>query len=278
MTGLQHAKAALTLSLIIANLSFWCMPLVLVALLRLLAPKYHKQINSLSVNIYRAVVHLDDWFLKYISKCEWVVDKPENYTSKQNIIISNHRSWADTFLLQSAIVKSGPIIKFVCKRQLIYFPIFAIIILAYRFPVVERYSSRDRADESRRERDFERIREACRLSSKSQESILVFPEGTRYAEQKLNSSNSSYIRLLPPKAGGFSLLVEALSSFEPTILNCTLTYPPDCSFWRFLGGAMDSIHVEIRECEWNQSIQDHPADWLNERWREKDEKLLRVPS
>lgn len=218
-------------------------------------------------------VRFDDWCLSAISNCTWTHDIPDSYTDRPSLVISNHRSWADVFVLQSAIAKTGPIIKFIAKKQLMYIPLLAVIILALRFPVVERSSSRKESDQARRHRDFERIRSACKDVDLTQGTILIFPEGTRGSPSKIQSSSSSFNRLLAPKVGGFSLLVEALQDFEPVIYDCSFFYPIEFNFWQFLGGAVDDIHLQIQEVHWRKDIVEHPAEWLMARWHQKDQLL-----
>ena len=42
------------------------------------------------------------------------------------LVIANHQSWADSFLIQTAIVHEGPILKVLVKEELMRYPILGI--------------------------------------------------------------------------------------------------------------------------------------------------------
>ncbi len=270
----RHARALVAFLLIAANLTVWCVPLSVLVTLRLLGLNSALQLDRIAGNCYRWAVTFDDWCLNNISGCTWDADKIELSKTQSYIVISNHVSWADIFILQSGIARNGPIIKFLCKKQLLFVPIFALIILAFRFPVVRRKSWSGRNETKRRAQDLAIVREACKVLEQSPAAMLVFAEGTRFTRKKHMESKSNYNYLLPPRTAGFSVLVQSLAEFEPSVLNCTLHYPKDMTFWQFLGGGQASnIRFEVEAWPWTGQLTSDPATWLREAWSRKDEKL-----
>ena len=153
-------------------------------------------------------------------------------------------------------------------------PIFALIIVAFRFPAVKRDNRRSNESEPSKVRsDLERIKEACKLLDDSPAAMLLFAEGTRFTKEKQERLKSPYKHLLPPRLGGFSVLVQSLGEMQPTIVDFTLFYPANSNLWLFLGGAVPNIQVSVQSFEWDDAIATDPATWLEDRWQEKDVAL-----
>lgn len=275
MTAVQHTRALLVLILIISNLTFWCVPLFVIALLRLAQLNSILQLDRVAAHFYRLAVRFDDLCLTRVSRRSWI--SPELTLDKHQtcIVVSNHVSWVDVFLIQSVIAKKGPIIKFLMKKQLLYVPIFAAIAYAFKFPFVKRSKSGETDAARRREQDLARVKEACKVFRQSPAAMLVFPEGTRFSSAKHESQGQEYEHVLRPRPGGFSVLVDSLAEFDPVILNCTLFYPNDFTFWRFLGGVEGDIRLSVERIPENERrvLFSDPSEWLKNAWTRKDKQL-----
>ena len=273
MTLGQHLKALAALAAVSLNLVFWCGPLLGVLAVRLLAPQARPAAHRVSCGIYRRAVAFDDWWLKRVSGARWSCPDLALDPQASCILIANHQSWADIFLLQSAIARRGPVIKFLCKRELAYIPVLGLIMLAFNFPIMRRRGRVGGSREERRHQDRERVRQACAVLFEAPAAMLTFAEGTRFSKAKRLRSGSPHRHLLPPRAGGFTAIVEALSPLRPTVVDLTIRYRGSAAFWAFLGGASGPVAMAAHSFPASSVVDAGPRQWLEERWRLKDERL-----
>ncbi|MFP3441738.1 1-acyl-sn-glycerol-3-phosphate acyltransferase, partial [Pantoea sp. SIMBA_133] len=56
------------------------------------------------------------------------------------LVISNHRSWTDIFILFMALHRRIPMPRFFLKHQLIWIPIVGLAFWALEFPFMRRFS------------------------------------------------------------------------------------------------------------------------------------------
>ena len=312
MTARQHLRAATCLAAITLNLSLWAL-LLLVLLPAKAAPRTRPWFRRAAAGIYRAAVRVDNVLLRRISRASWRVrapgwrdPAPNAYEfrrpaagggtelnldpTRPHIVLSNHRSWADIFLVQSLIAIRGPIVTFLCKRELLYLPIVGLIILAFDFPVLRRRAQRGIDAGRRRGDDRRRVTEAAAALLESPAAILSFAEGTRFtvAKRDVNERVAGdghgaptagiappYEHLLPPRAGGLAAMIEALAPGGGSIVDLTLAYPRPCTFWEFLGGAAGLVEVTWETIPIATVEAEDVANWLNDRWRRKEESLAR---
>ena len=276
MTIRQHFAAAAALAAITFNLAFWCVPLLVLVVVRGIAPPARAWTQAAGEAIYRFAVAFDDWWLRRVSGAAWDCPDPPPARDAPCIVIANHRSWADVFLIQSAVARHGPIVKLLCKRELVWIPILGLIFLAFDFPVVRRRGSPRLPESERRAADRQRVREACETLRTRPAAMLTFVEGTRFTPEKHARMGSPYRHLLPPRAGGFEAIVESLRGVEARILDVTLGYPGTSAFWAFLGGAAGEIEVRAESFALQEVLAAGPRDWLEGRSRAKDGALARM--
>ena len=274
MTARQHLRAAICLAAITLNLTFWAL-LLLVLLPAKAAPRTRPWFRRVAARIYRAAVRVDNVLLRRVSRASWRARELSLDPTRPHIVLSNHRSWADIFLVQSLIATRGPIVTFLCKRELLYVPIFGLIILAFDFPVLRRRSRRGTDPAGRRDDDRRRVADAAAALLGSPAAILSFAEGTRFTAAKRSAGDEHYEHVLPPRAGGFAAMVEALAPGGGSIVDLTLAYPRPSTFWEFLGGAAGSVEVAWETMPIATVEPDEAANWLNDRWRRKEESLDR---
>ena len=272
MTLAQHLRAATSLAAIALNLAFWSVPLLLLLpakAARRARPRYRR----LTHRIYRAAVRVDNWLLRRVSGAAWRFDELTLDPHRPHVVLANHRSWADVLLVQSVVATRGPIVNFLTKRELLWVPIFGLIVFAFDFPAVRRRSRPGADPASRREDDRRRVSEAAASLLDSPAAILSFAEGTRFTEARRRARGGRYARLLPPRAGGLAAILEALAPGGGTIVDVTLVYPGSATLWTFLGGAAGPVTIHWEKTPIEALAPERIRDWLNERWRRKDELL-----
>lgn len=273
MTPAGHARAATTLAAISLNLLVWSLPLAVLLLARTAVPRWRPRSARLCEGIYRAAVVFDDWCLQRISRARWRNPGLDLPPGRACIVLANHRSWADILLVQSVISRRGPIVKFLCKRELAYIPVLGLIFLAFDFPVLRRRARRRGSEQRRRDDDRRRVREACAVLHRVPAAMLSFAEGTRFTERRHARSRSPYRFLLPPRSGGFAAIVEALRPLDVPVIDLTIAYPRPTTFWTFLGGDADDVVIDARRFAMREIAQQGPRAWLEGRWRDKDATL-----
>ena len=275
MTLRQHAAASAALAAISLNLLFWCIPLLALYAARLAVPAATPTMRRLCAGIYRAAVVFNDWWLTRISRAAWRIPRLDLDPNASCLVVANHRSWADVFLLQSAIARRGPILKFLCKRQLAYIPVLGLIMLAFDFPILRRRASSAASEPQRRQDDRRRVAEACKVLLEAPAAMLTFAEGTRFSDAKRRREASRHQHLLPARVGGFAAVLEALRAQNAPVVDMTIAYPGPVSFWQFLGGAAPCIELIGEQFEAGDIAPGEVRPWLEERWRRKDAELAR---
>ena len=304
MTVWQHLRAAICLAAITLHLTFWAL-LLLFLLPAKATPRTRPWFRRMAARIYRAAVRVDNVLLRRISRASWSggpepgcrrapasgaygCGRPAAGSqaalildpTRPHLVLSNHRSWADIFLVQSLIATRGPIVTFLCKRELLYLPIVGLIIVAFDFPVLRRRSTRRIDGGNRRADDRRRVTEAAAALLDSPAAILSFAEGTRFTMAKRDANRRDanaerYEHLLPPRAGGLAALIDALAPGGGSIVDLTLSYPRPSTFWEFLGGAAGSVEVTWETIPIAAVAPNEATAWLNDRWRRKDALLAR---
>ena len=273
MTAVGHVRAATTLAAVSLNLLAWSVPLAVLLLARVVVPPWRPLSARICERIYRIAVAVDDWCLRHISRARWQNPGVELPPGRACIVLANHRSWADILLVQSVISRRGPIVKFLCKRELAYIPVLGLIFLAFDFPVLRRRARRHRSEQRRRDDDRRRVREACAVLHRAPAAMLSFVEGTRFTERRHAHAGGPYRFLLPPRAGGFAVIVEALRPLDAPVIDLTIGYSRPTTFWRFLGGDAGDVAIVAERFAMREVGAAGTNAWLQGRWRDKDATL-----
>jgi 1-acyl-sn-glycerol-3-phosphate acyltransferase len=201
------------------------------------------------------------------------------------LIISNHQSWVDIFILQKVLYGRIPYIKFFLKKELIWVPVMGLAWWALDFPFMKRFTKEEiKKNPELKGKDIEITRKACEKFKTDYVAVMTFPEGTRFTKDKHDRQNSPYNHLLKPKAGGLSFTISAMGDKFHRLLNVTIVYPDGVkSMWEFLCGKLRKVDVfvdilPIPEKFANADLDDKQFqsefnDWLNAMWLKKD-KLI----
>lgn len=273
MTWPQHARAALCVTAIGLSLTFFSLPLIVLALAKLATPR--ARILTTAMNgIYRRAVAFDDWCLRRIARVRWELPELHLDVGQRCLVLCNHRSWCDVLVVQSLIAKKGPVITFLAKRELVFVPVFGVIVWAFRFPLLKRRARGSQSEAARRKSDRQRILAACAAVRQAPAAILTFAEGTRFSAEKRRRMHSPYRHLLPPRPGGFSAIYDSLADTGALVVDLTLAYDGEVTFWRFLAGAA-SVSATATVWDWAELAGRDRSAWLRQRWQIKDRQLAR---
>jgi 1-acyl-sn-glycerol-3-phosphate acyltransferase len=199
------------------------------------------------------------------------------------LVIANHQTWVDIFVLQAVFNRKMPFLKFFIKQELIWFPLLGFAWWAMDMPFMKRYSPSYLAKNPHMKgKDLETTRRACEKFRDTPTAVLNFVEGTRFSVDKRDARKSPYNSLLQPRAGGFAVALISMGKLFTSVVDVTLTYPVRAtSFWDMCCGDQVHVVVDVRERELEhwlvegnyQTDREFRRDlhaWLSDAWTEKD--------
>ncbi len=266
----ENLYSAISALWVVANLTFWVLILIPVTLVRIVLPfRAVRKVTFFLVDfIYRAAVNMNSFWMTRVVGISLHIEG-EIGNDRSPIVICNHQSWFDIPILQEIITSRGPIVRFLVKRELIWVPVIGWICLAMNFPRLNRGSGRDA-----RQTDYSTIQSASLTMEEEPGALLIFPEGTRFTEAKRDRQQSPWEHLLRPRVGGMKI-IKANAPPETPIIDITICYDRGVNnFWQCLHGEIDRIHITIEH--FRLSDIDDIADWLQERWNRKEERLSKT--
>ena len=202
------------------------------------------------------------------------------------LLISNHQSWADIFLIGKAFDLSLPPAKFFLKRELLWtLPIGGWVCWCLGFPFLRRHTKEQvRKRPELKNIDLETTKKACNDLGKYPGTLINFVEGTRFTQDKKERQRSPYNNLLKPKAAGISICCNELRSKINNMVNVTIKYADNnSSMWSILKGDVKQITIEyslipITEDFYGDYYKDRDyrrrfQRILNDIWQAKDARL-----
>ncbi len=209
------------------------------------------------------------------------------------LVVSNHQTWTDIFILQMVYGQRLPPLKFFMKQELIWLPLIGIACYALDFPFMRRYSREflEKHPEYRG-RDLETARQRCERFRPTPTAMLIFVEGTRFTPEKHRAQQSPYRHLLRPRAGGIGFVLGAMGDQPHGLVDTTILYPDGTpTFWQFLCGNGRRVKVDIEHTELpveltggdyvrDETYRTRIQTWVDELWRRKDARidaLMRSP-
>ena len=113
----------ISLLLFILNTLFWCLILYLFVILKLLIPHVgiRRKISILLILIANLWIEGNSFILRITQKIRWDVQGVTELSPRNSyLVISNHRSWTDIFVLQHIFKRKIPFLKFFLKQELIW--------------------------------------------------------------------------------------------------------------------------------------------------------------
>ncbi|MEY8702749.1 acyltransferase [Francisella philomiragia] len=199
------------------------------------------------------------------------------------LIICNHKSWLDTFVLMMIFHKKIAFPKFFMKFQVFFIPVLGLIAWALEFPAMKRYKKEYlKKHPEKKGEDLKKTVEYCKKLSSRPTTIVNFVEGTRYTSQK--ALKSAYKNLLNPKAGGIAVILKSLSDRMVGVLNTTIVYDnPKQTLWDYMIRKTKKIKVKVDlipisevpmgDYFTNEADKEYFQVWLNKLWQTNDEYI-----
>lgn len=285
----RNLRGIATFATLTVNTVVWCTPLLLFAVLKLVVPatSFRRVMTRLIMAIGENWVSCNAVILGLHRSGQMDVRGIEDlHREGWYLVIANHQTWVDIVVLQVALNRRIPLLKFFLKQELIWFPILGIAWWAMDFPFMKRYSKSYLARHpGKKGRDLEATRMACRKFREAPTSVFNFIEGTRFTQEKKISIQSTYEHLLPPKAGGIALALTSMGDMFDSILDVTLVYPHGVAhFWDLCCGDFEGIIIDVNkravenwmvegDYENDREFRSRFHRWLAGIWHEKDDRI-----
>jgi 1-acyl-sn-glycerol-3-phosphate acyltransferase len=202
------------------------------------------------------------------------------------LVVSNHQSWVDIYVLFHALSGKIPLLRFFLKRQLLWVPFLGLGCWGADMPFVHRYSKQDL--EKRPElkgKDFVKTKKLCEKFKGLPVSILNFSEGSRSTPEKRAQQGSPYRHLLKPKSGGTAFVLGSMGDQLDALLDVTIVYQGGTkTIWEFLSGRVPKILVRIRalpippefvgrDYMEDEAFREAFQAWMRDLWAQKDVQI-----
>ncbi|MEE2024351.1 acyltransferase [Alkalimonas mucilaginosa] len=285
----KPVRGALALLLYALNTLFWFLPLMLLAVLKLLPVKrWQAWLTYLLDAIAVAWISMNNVTTRLFTRIHWQVEGMDALSRKDwYLLLANHQSWADILVLQNLFNRRIPFLKFFLKKELLYVPFMGLAWWALDFPFMKRYSKAELAKKPELQgKDIETTRKACAKFRFKPVTVMNFVEGTRFTQMKHDKQQSPYQHLLKPKAGGVAFVLGAMGHQLHKILDVTIHYPERIpTFWDYISGAVHAINVKVRVLPITDQLLGDYQDptfrasfqqWVNELWQYKDQQLQQM--
>ncbi|WP_172116577.1 acyltransferase [Halomonas hibernica] len=282
-------KGLVSIALFTLTTLFWGIPLIALTFLKVVIPvkRFRKWILDGLCAVALNWIGANLWWMKRWLRPDVTFSIPESLSPHQWwLVISNHRSWTDIFILFMALHRRIPMPRFFLKRQLIWIPIVGLAFWALEFPFMRRFSREQIAkNPALATIDRQSTASMCHRARSAPIAIFNFIEGTRFTIAKRDAQKSPYQHLLRPKAGGISQVLSLLGDQLDGILDVTISYAnPSPTFWGFLCGQEAPITLQARTLpipQWMHESDYHEEKqhkerfhaWTNSLWQEKDALL-----
>lgn len=289
---IAYARMALGVTLIAVNTIIHAVPLLVVALIKLLIPIQRARIvlSRMLVVIAESWIGVNSWGMRSIGRVRVHVHASDALRARGwYLVMANHQSWLDIPVLQMVFNRRIPFLKFFLKRELIWVPLLGLAWWALDFPFMRRFSREQLARKPELHgKDMQATRRACEKFRHLPVSIMNFVEGTRFTQAKHDRQRSPYVHLLKPRAGGAAFVLDAMGDMLDALVDVTLVYSSGrMDFKDLLLGRVGDVHVHVRVLPIPAELlgHDYATDreyrvrfqaWLNDIWREKDACIDRL--
>jgi 1-acyl-sn-glycerol-3-phosphate acyltransferase len=266
--------------------------LLLVAALKALLPFKiaRRALDRILMAIAENWIGVNTWMLNTLTHTRLLVEAPATLRADGHyLVLANHQSWVDIPMLQAALNRKIPLLRFFLKSQLFWVPLLGLAWWALDFPFMKRYSRETLAQHPELAgRDIEATRRSCAKFKDIPVSLMNFVEGTRFTAQKHSRQASPFRHLLKPKAGGVGFVLDAMGDALHSLLDITLVYPHGRpTFADLFSNRIPAVTIAIRERSIPRELLggDYQNDpevrarvqrWINEIWEEKDAAIART--
>lgn len=286
---LRNLQGLVTLSACALNTIFWFVPLMALAVLKLVIPlkPFRRLVTRWLMAIGENWIACNAWGFSLGNATKWDIRGLEGLSNKKwYFVFANHQTWVDVIVLQTALNRRIPFLKFFIKQELIWFPFLGIAWWAMDMPFMKRYSKSYLAKHpDKKGQDLEATRKSCEKFLDTPTSVINFVEGTRFTQEKRKKRASQFENLLPPRAGGVALALTSMGGMLNAIVDITIVYPTGpANFWDMMCGEFDQVIVDIAKRpvdDWivagdyqnDREFRSKFHKWLTQVWQEKDEKI-----
>jgi 1-acyl-sn-glycerol-3-phosphate acyltransferase len=280
------ARGIIATLLFALNVLFWPFIVLAFSILKFILPfkSVRRIFDRILLWLSENWISCNSGWMSLIQKTKWDVQGLDNLNYHGwYLVVSNHQSWVDIFVMQHLLNRRIPLMKFFLKQELIWVPVMGIAWWALDFPFLRRHSAEYlKKHPEQRRKDFETTRLSCEKFATMPTSVMNFLEGTRFTKSKHDRQESPYRYLLRPKAGGIALALSVLGDKFNSLLNITIAYPDGIpTFWEFLCGELKRVIVRFQNIEIPKHLLhgDYEGDndfraafqqWVQQLWQEKD--------
>ncbi|HKM36140.1 MAG TPA: acyltransferase [Thiopseudomonas sp.] len=278
--------------LLVLNTLFWCWPLFIFALLKVVLPfaPIQRSLRFAMHWIAESWIAVNSFWMRLVQPIEWDVEGLEKLDLTHSwMVTSNHQSWVDILALQYQFNRRLPFLKFFLKKELIWVPVIGLCWWALEFPFMKRYSKAYLAKHPEKQgQDLATTRKACERYKTNPVSVFNFLEGTRFTAEKHQQQNSPFEHLLKPKAGGIAFVLDAMGEQLHGLVNVTIYYPQGKpTLWDLLSGQIKRIVMRIditpipqqfigKSYDQDLDYRAEFQNWVNQMWQEKDQQLAQL--
>ncbi|MBV2133750.1 acyltransferase [Pseudomonas sp. MAP12] len=284
-------RGAITSLLLGLNTLLWCWPLFALALLKLLPFAATRTLSRrLMGQVAARWADGNRAWMQWVQDTRWQVEGLEQLQVRGScLVISNHQSWVDIFVLQYHLNRRLPLLRFFLKKELIWIPVFGLCCWALDFPFMQRHSKAYLARHpERRDADLQTARKACARLRGIPVALFNFLEGTRFTAAKQAAQQSPYRHLLKPRAGGIALAIDAMGEQLQALVDVTIHYPDGRPRFRdLLCGRLQRVTVCFsqrpipaeflgRSYDQDEAYRLQFQQWVNSLWEDKDALLERL--
>lgn len=277
--------------LLVLNTLLWCWPLFALALLKLPPFAASRRLSRrLMGRVAECWADGNRLWMDLLGDIRWQVEGLGSLRSRGScLVISNHQSWVDIFVLQYHLNRRLPLLRFFLKQELIWIPVFGLCCWALDFPFMKRHSRAYLARHpEKRGSDLATARQACARLRGIPVALFNFLEGTRFTEAKHAAQQSPYRHLLRPRAGGIALAIGAMGEQLEALVDVTIHYPDGRPRFRdLLCGNLRRVAVSFaarpipgeflgRSYDQDEEFRLQFQQWVNRLWEDKDAQLERL--
>lgn len=286
---LRNLRGVVVFGGLTLNTLIWFVPIILLAIVKLLLPVAagRRMITRVLMSMGENWISVNRLVLSGSGATRWHAQGIDGLRRDGwYLVLSNHQTWVDIVVLQVALNRRIPFLKFFIKQELIWFPLLGIAWWALDMPFMKRYKPSYLAKyPEKKGSDLEATRRACRKFRNTPTSVINFVEGTRFSEEKRLKRKSPYVHLLPPRAGGIAVALASMGELFDAILDVTIVYPQGVpQFWRMCCGEDVDVIVDVRKRPIDPSLLEgdyqndrefrrHVHRWLGSIWADKDRRI-----
>ncbi len=281
-------KGAASFLFYLINTIVMCLPLLWIALIKLLIPiaGLRTICDRMLIFIATSWISVNGYNSDLFNSIKWDVSGMESLEMDGwYLVLSNHQSWTDILVLQKVFNRKIPFLKFFLKKELIWVPLLGLAWWALDFPFMRRYSRKFlEKHPNLKGKDMESTRRACEKFKTLPVSVMNFVEGTRFTKAKHDKQKSPYDNLLKPRGGGIGFVLGAMGESIHKLVDVTIVYPQGAeSFWGFISGRVKHVIVDVKVIPVTDKLKgdyfsdsdfrDEFCEWLNNLWAQKDRKI-----